>query len=166
MSGAVVWLTGLPSAGKSTLAVRLVARLRALHRPCALLDGDEVRRALVPSPDYSEAGRDSLYATLGRLAAMLAKQDDLVAVVAATAHRQAWRAQARAIAPRFIEVHLAVALAECRARDAKGLYASGAKGLPGLDLPYEAPRAAEVVALGGQDSRALDAIVHLLEASP
>ena len=161
MSGAVVWLTGLPSAGKSTLAVRLVARLRALHRPCALLDGDEVRRALVPQPGYDLGARDDFYATLARLAALLAGQG-LVAVVAATAHRRAYRAEARRLAPAFLEVFVDVEPEECRRRDAKGLYAARVAALPGADLTYECPDAPEVTAQGGCDEAAASRVIELV----
>ncbi len=50
--GAVVWLTGLPASGKSTLATRLEARLREARVPAVVLDGDEVREVLVPSPGH------------------------------------------------------------------------------------------------------------------
>jgi len=162
MSGAVVWLTGLPSSGKSTLAARLLAQLVAAGRPAALLDGDEVRDALVPRPGYAPAERDSFYATLARLAALLARQG-LVVLVAATANRRAHRAQARSLAPRFLEVYLDVPTDECRRRDAKGLYARAAQGktrdLPGADAAYEVPESPDVVARGGEDPGAVHEIL-------
>lgn len=165
ISGAVVWITGLPSCGKSTLATALSARLRAQGRAACVLDGDEVRAALVPQPGYSDEERDAFYATLARLAALLAGQG-LVAVVPATAHRAAYRAEARVLAPRFVEVHVDVDPAECARRDAKGLYAAAQQGaatsLPGRGVTYEAPASPEVVARGGQDDDALDAILARL----
>jgi len=165
MSGAVVWLTGLPSSGKSTLAARLVSRLRAAGRASAILDGDEVRAALVPRPGYTAPERDAFYATLAGLAALLARQG-LVAVVPATAHRRAWRRRARDLAPRFVEVHVDVNAEECRRRDAKGLYAKaalgGARDLPGAGAEYEPPEAPEVTASGGEDAVALERILALL----
>jgi adenylylsulfate kinase len=165
MTGAVVWMTGLPSSGKSTLAALLRDRLVAEGRPAALLDGDAVREALVPRPGYSLAERDAFYATLARLAALLARQGLLVAV-AATAHRRAHRAEARALAPRFVEVFLDVPAEECRRRDAKGLYAQAAAGgapdLPGAGVGYEPPEVPEVVAHGGKDEAALREILRRL----
>ena len=169
MSGAVVWLTGLPSSGKSTLAGRLVARLRAAGRPAVVLDGDEVRDALVPRPGYTPEQRDSFYATLARFAALLARQE-LVVLVAATGHRRAYRARARALSPRFLEVVLDVPAEECRRRDGKGLYAQAARGtvpnLPGAGAEFEAPKAPEVVARGGEDAGALDEILSRLDWAP
>lgn len=167
MNGVVVWLTGPPASGKSTLARRAQAALRARGRPVALLDGDELRAALHPRPGYSVAERDAFYATLADLAALLARQG-LIVVVAATAHLRAQRARAREHAPRLIEVHLAVAPEECARRDPKGLYraarAGEISGLPGADLPYEPPLAAEVTATGGEDERALARLLALVEA--
>ncbi len=164
MSGAVVWLTGLPSSGKSTLAHELFTSLRRSRRAAALLDGDEVRDALVPRPGYSAAERDAFYATLGRLAALLARQG-LIVAVAATAHRRAWREAARSLSPRFIEVFIDVPPDECRARDAKGLYAQGVRDLPGADLQYEAPESPDVVASGGEDAAALREILRRLSST-
>jgi adenylylsulfate kinase len=165
VSGAVIWLTGLPSSGKSTLARRLLPRLREGGHPVAVLDGDEVREALVPRPGYGAADRDWLYASLAKLAALLARQE-LVVIVAATANRRAYREQARALAPRFIEVYLEVAADVCRARDAKGLYARSARGaapdLPGAGAEYEPPAAPEVVARGGEDGAAVEEILRRL----
>lgn len=163
MTGAVVWVTGLPSSGKSTLAASLAARLRDAGREPLVLDGDDVRAALVPRPGYDDAGRDAFYATLAGLAGLAARQG-LVAIVAATAHRRAWRDRARAGAPRFVEVHVATPVEECRRRDAKGLYAraEAAAALPGAGLAYEPPVSPEVVAPAGDDPRAVEAVLaHL-----
>ncbi|HEY6106413.1 MAG TPA: adenylyl-sulfate kinase, partial [Anaeromyxobacteraceae bacterium] len=84
--GAVVWLTGLPASGKSTLAARLRERLEALGRMAVVLDGDAVREALVPRPGYSAEEREAFYQTLASLAGLLARQG-LSVLVAATAPR-------------------------------------------------------------------------------
>lgn len=156
--GAVVWVTGLPSAGKSTFARALRERLRDVGRPALLLDGDAVRAALVPPPGYDEAGRAAFYATLGALA-LLAAEDGLVSVVAATAPRRRFRDAVRERAPRFVEVHVATPPAVCAARDPKGLWAraraGGAPELPGGGVPYEPPLVPEVVATDGRDEGAL-----------
>jgi adenylylsulfate kinase len=164
MSGTVVWITGLPSSGKSTLAQALSLRLRASQRPVALLDSDEVRAALAPRLGYGPADRDSFYETLAQLAALLARQG-LIALVAATANRRAYRDRARALAPRFLEVYVEVPAPVCRLRDSKGLYAgSAAEELPGAGAPYEPPAAPEVIAHGGRDAAAVEKILGNLEA--
>ncbi len=165
MSGAVVWVTGLPASGKSTLARRLRDRLRASGVAAAVLDGDAVRGALVPTPGYDPAGRAAFYETLGNLALAIAA-DGLVAIVAATAHRRAFRDRVRARAPRFVEVLVDVPPATCAARDPKGLWAQaragGAPELPGVVVAYERPLAPEVVAHGGEDAAAVAAAAALL----
>jgi len=165
MKGAVVWITGLPSAGKSALAERVCRRLALEATPSVLLDGDAVRAELRPRPGYDEAARANFYETLANLAAMLARQG-LVVLVPATAHRRAFRAMARAVAPRFVEVYVNTPSATCAARDAKGLYAAVREGqvagLPGVDIAYEPPEAPEVIASGGHDEDALEKIVRAL----
>jgi adenylylsulfate kinase len=162
--GAIVWITGLPSAGKSTLARALATRLREHGRPALLLDGDELRAALVPKPGYDEASRDSFYATLAGIAALVEKQS-MVAIVAATANRAAFRDRARRDSHRFIEVFVATPAAECARRDDKGLWANAAAGLPGAGATYETPAAPEVIAQGGHDAAAIDRILALLTST-
>lgn len=167
MSGAVVWVTGLPSSGKSTFGRALVARVRAADRPAVLLDGDAVRAALSPAPGYDPAARAAFYETLGNLALLLAAEG-LVVVVAATAARRVFRDRVRLRAPRFVEVWIDASPELCAARDPKGLWAraraGGASELPGGGAPYEPPPAPEVVARGGgEDRAALAAAAALLE---
>jgi adenylylsulfate kinase len=161
--GVVVWLTGMPSSGKSTLGARLRDRLRSEGWACCLLDGDAVRDVLVPRPGYSPEARDAFYASLAGLAGLLAR-DGAVVVVAATAHRRAFRERARAMAPSFLEVFVDVDPTECARRDAKGLYAATRAGevsaLPGADLAYEPPEAPDVVARGGLDEAAIGVIAE------
>ncbi len=164
--GTVVWITGLPGAGKSVLASRVAERVRFAGTACAVLDGDEVRTALGRPAGRGAADRDAFYESLARLAALLARQR-LVVIVAATANRVAYRDRARALAPRYVEVHVATPAAECERRDPKGVYAAARAGLasrvPGVDDPYDAPPAPDVVASGGQDAGAVERVVALLE---
>lgn len=164
MSGVVVWFTGLPCSGKSTLAEEVQRRL--IERsvlPC-LLDGDVMRRVLAPHLGYTKDARLVFYTSLADLAAELARQG-LVVLVPATAHRREYRERARERAPRFIEVWVTASLAECERRDRKGLYGAPAgerQALPGVGVPYEAPENADVKASGGHDSWALEQILALL----
>jgi adenylylsulfate kinase len=159
LSGAVIWITGVPAAGKSTLAERLQARLPGAAR----LDGDELRAIL--GGGYDPASRDAVYERLARLAALLAHQE-LIVIVAATAHRRAYRELARSLAPRFIEVFVDTPLSEAERRDPKGLYAAARAGaapeLPGIHIPYEPPERPDVRATGGHDATAIDGILRLL----
>jgi adenylylsulfate kinase len=165
VTGAVVWVTGLPASGKSTFARALAVALRTRGVAAALLDGDEVRAALSPSPGYGPEQRAAFYATLADLAVLLAGQG-LVAVVAATGHRRAFRARARNRACRYLEVFLDVPAEMCAGRDAKGLWTAArggkAPGLPGAGVPYEPPEAPDVVAAGGEDAAAVERVLALL----
>ncbi len=165
MSGVVTWLTGLPSSGKTLLAVRTVEALRALGTLPILLDGDALRSLMRPAPGYTAAAREDFYETLAGLAAHLASQGHLV-LVPATANRTAYRERARALAPRFIEVYVNAPITTCIARDAKGLYAASKEGalsdVPGLGASYEAPVTPDVVATGGRDDEARDELIRLM----
>jgi adenylylsulfate kinase len=165
-TGSVVWLTGLPSSGKSLLATRVFELLSQQNVPSCVLDGDEVRAALSPAPGYDEQGRRSFYATLGQLAALLAGQG-LVVLVPATANRRAFRDAARDAAPHFVEVFVDVPLDVCRSRDAKGLYEKAQAGevadMPGADANYETPSAPDVIAAGGEDAAARERIVAIVK---
>lgn len=166
MTGVVVWFTGLPASGKTTLAEAVQRKLGDASIPACLLDSDQIRSALVPSPGYSLAERDAFYATLARLAALLSKQG-LVVLVAATAHRNAHRQQARELAPRFIEVFVQTPLEECEHRDPKGLYARARNGelphLPGARTDYEVPVNPDVIAPNGCSDEALSEIVQSVQ---
>lgn len=164
--GVVVFVTGLPSSGKSSLARALEVRLRERGTACLRLDGDELRRCLVPEPGYGADDRAHFYETLARLAALCAEQG-MVVLVAATANLRAHRFAARARAPHFVEVFVDVGIDECRRRDTKGLYAGFRRGevssVPGEDAPYEPPAAPDVVARGGRDDRAVEAVLAVLD---
>jgi adenylylsulfate kinase len=161
MSGAVVWLTGLPSSGKSTLARRVSETLRRGQAPTCILDGDEVRACLVPPTGYSASDRAHFYETLANLAGLLARQG-LIVLVPATAHRREFRERARQLAPAFLEVWVATPRAECERRDTKGLYAqarAGAlQGVPGYDEPFEDPLSPDLVVHGVDDPGAVETL--------
>ena len=160
--GAVVCLTGLPRSGKSTLARAAHARLAARAVAAVTLDGDEVRAALSPTPGYDPEARDCFYATLARLAVLIARQGHVV-LVAATAHRRRYRDLARELSPAFVEVHVATPLSACRERDPAGLCRAPTRdALPGVGVSYETPPAPEVTACGGEDDAAVDRIVALV----
>lgn len=167
MSGVVVWFTGLPSSGKSTLAERVAGALRAEGRAALVLDGDAVRAALVPARGYDAAARADFYETLARLSALAARQG-LIVLVAATANRRAFRARARELAPRFVEVYLEASAEECAARDAKGLYAASRGGalteVPGAGVGYEPPEAPEVRVGSGEGEAAVRRVVAAINA--
>jgi len=168
MSGVVVWFTGLPASGKSTLAADVASALVEQGERPVTLDGDDIRRVLVPAPGYDAAAREGYYSTLGNLAALLAAQG-FVVLVPATANRAHFRRHAREQAPAFVEVFVSTKASECSRRDPKGLYASAADAgggmLPGVQVPYEEPEQAEVVADGGTSPEAVTAVLAAIERS-
>ena len=150
--GATLWFTGLPSAGKSTIAHALADRLRAEGRRVQVLDGDEVRPHLSAGLGFTRADRDLNVARIGWVAQLLASHGVtvLVPVIAPyAAARQAVRqAHADAQVP-FAEVFVSTSLAVAESRDVKGLYAKARRGelngLTGVDDPYERPDRPELV---------------------
>jgi len=165
MNGHVVFVTGLPSSGKSVFAEQVATALKARRVPCCVLDGDVLRASLVPAPGYGQQARTDFYETLARLAAELARQG-LVVLVAATAHRRSFRERARELAPSYVEIFVDTPFEECARRDSKGLYAAGRAGklrdVPGLDAEYERPLAADIVVRSGEAPRALAALLEKL----
>lgn len=167
--GVVVWFTGLPSSGKTTLAHRVAEALaeRSIHP--VVLDGDEVRGLLRPHPGYDSASRDAFYETLGRLAGLLATQGHVV-LVPATAHKRMFRARAKVFAPRFLEVYVDTPLSECARRDTKGLYAKSHAGeieaLPGIGDSYEPPENPNVTAHWRQFDDAIERVIVSIYESP
>lgn len=166
MTGTIVWFTGLPASGKSTLAERTRGHLKSLGHAAVILDGDAVR-VVLGAGGYGTGDRDAFYRTLADLAALLAHQDTIV-LVAATAPRRVHRALARQTGCRFVEVWVRASQADCEARDYKGLYARARRGeitaLPGLGVPYEPPEHPDVIAEGGLDDDAVAAIARLVDS--
>ncbi len=148
MKGRVVWLTGRPASGKTTLARLLVEALTERERPHLWLDSDALRPILVPQAGYDRAARDRFYTALGHLAC-LGAAGGVTVVVSATAHLRHYRDQVRQSSPNFLEIQLVCPLKVLAERDPKGLYRRAAQGeiagLPGIDAPYQEASAAELV---------------------
>ncbi|MFB7493671.1 adenylyl-sulfate kinase [Streptomyces sp. NPDC056161] len=144
--GATVWLTGLPSAGKTTIARLLADRLAGEGRRVEVLDGDEIRRFLSSGLGFSRADRNTNVQRIGLVSEVLARNGvlSLVPVIAPYADsRDAVRARHEKSATPYLEVHVATPVEVCTERDVKGLYARQAagelSGLTGVDDPYEPP---------------------------
>ncbi|MFJ3364547.1 adenylyl-sulfate kinase [Streptomyces anthocyanicus] len=150
-TGATVWLTGLPSAGKTTIARELADRLREEGRPVELLDGDEIREFLSAGLGFDRADRHTNVQRVGFVAELLARNGvtALVPVIAPYADsRDAVRKRHGANGTAYVEVHVATPVEVCSVRDVKGLYAKQAAGeltgLTGVDDPYEEPVAPDL----------------------
>ncbi|MFF6779120.1 adenylyl-sulfate kinase [Streptomyces sp. NPDC012637] len=146
VTGATIWLTGLPSAGKTTIAYELAGRLREEGQRVEILDGDEIREFLSAGLGFSREDRHTNVQRIGFVAELLASHGVkvLVPVIAPYADsREAVRKRHQAEGTAFVEVHVATPVEVCSVRDVKGLYAKQAageiSGLTGVDDPYEAP---------------------------
>ena len=148
--GAIVWLTGLSGAGKSTLAMALERALFDRGWSAYTIDGDNVRRGLNADLSFSPEDRQENIRRVGEVAALFADAG-LICITAFISPFDDDRARARAAAEgrRFFEVYVKSALATCEARDPKGLYRKARrgeiKGFTGIDSPYEAPVASDLV---------------------
>jgi bifunctional enzyme CysN/CysC len=151
-SGATVWLTGLPAAGKSTIGRALEERLVAAGRPAYLLDGDNLRHGLNGDLGFDEAARAENVRRTAHVARLLA-ESGAVALVSLVSPYASDRELAAALHAAedlsFVEVFVSTPLEQCERRDPKGLYARARAGeLPGMtgvDAPYEAPTQPDVV---------------------
>ncbi|WP_085208973.1 adenylyl-sulfate kinase [Streptomyces sp. Amel2xC10] len=150
-SGATVWLTGLPSAGKTTIAYELAGRLREEGHLVEVLDGDEIREFISAGLGFSREDRHTNVQRIGFLAELLARNGvkALVPVIAPYADsREAVRGRHQESGTSYLEVHVATPVEVCSERDVKGLYAQQAAGrltgLTGVDDPYEAPESPDL----------------------
>lgn len=150
-TGATVWFTGLPGAGKTTVASALELRLLEQGRSAYLLDGDRLRRGICADLGFTRADRDTNVKRVGDLARMIADAG-MVAVVALVSPyettRQVVRNQHDADGLPFVEVFVNTPLRLCTERDPKGMYAQASAGaldhFTGVDDPYEPPLAPDV----------------------
>jgi sulfate adenylyltransferase/3'-phosphoadenosine 5'-phosphosulfate synthase len=147
-SGAVVWLTGLPSAGKTTIAALVHRRLVEHGWPAEHLDGDVMRERLFKELGYARQDREDNVRRIGYIAGLLAQHGVIVLVSVVAPYRDI-RNELRKRLLNFMEIHVATSLATCQARDVKGLYRRQARGelagLTGVDDPYEPPLEPELV---------------------
>ncbi len=136
----VLWMTGLPCSGKTTIVRDLQRDIPNL----AMLDGDELREWFSPK-DFSKAGRDEHNRRVAHLAKLLLKHGVPSAVSLVSPYAEN-RSSARDIvnaSDQFVECYVKCSLAKCEERDVKGMYAKARKGeikgFTGIDDPYEPP---------------------------
>jgi adenylyl-sulfate kinase len=163
--GATVWFTGLSGSGKSTVAAAVERALFDAGQVSYLLDGDNVRYGLNAGLGFSPEDRDENVRRLSEAAALFADAG-VVCLVSAISPYRHQRAAARAAHERgevaFIEVWVATPIEECERRDPKGLYRKARSGeitgFTGIDAPYEAPEAADLVI--GEEPTPLEVLVE------
>lgn len=138
------WLTGLPGAGKTTLAQALAAALRERGEPACVIDGDELRVGLCKDLGFDEASREENVRRAAHMAQLL-NANAIHAVVAMVSPATLARAAAYATIGegRCKEVHISTPLEVCEKRDPKGLYARARanqlKQMTGIQAGYEIP---------------------------
>jgi len=140
--GFVVWLTGLPSSGKTTIARQLEPELRKLGWPVEVLDGDEIRQNLSKGLGFSRDDRETHLKRVTYVAKLLSRNG--VAVIAAfISPYRSIRHYARTETTNFVEVYVKCPVETCAQRDPKGLYKKALVGeirdLTGPQDPYEEP---------------------------
>ena len=148
--GSVVWLTGLPASGKTTIATHLACRLRTLGVVVVTLDGDDLRTGLCVDLGYEKPDREENIRRAGWVAELVSRSGATVicSLISPFACSRRW---VRELLPsgRFIEVYVRCPLAVCQQRDPKGLYrlqrAGKINGLTGIDAVYEAPSSPEII---------------------
>ncbi len=145
--GFTIWLTGLSGAGKSTIAERLAADLKAAGRNVEVLDGDIVRTNLSKGLGFTKEDRDTNIRRIGFVSQLLSR-NGVATIVAAISPYQEIRDEVREMIGDFVEVHVHASLDELVKRDVKGLYEKAIRGeiknFTGVSDPYEAPPTPEV----------------------
>ena len=140
----VVWLTGLPGAGKSTIANLVEQKLHAMGRHTYLLDGDNIRRGLNMDLGFTAEDRVENIRRIAEVATLMVDAG-LIVIAAFISPFRAERRMARELFEpgEFIEVFVDVPLSVAEQRDPKGLYRKAKSGeitnLTGIDSPYEVP---------------------------
>jgi len=140
--GYCLWLTGLPSAGKTTIARELIPLLRERGWNVEMLDGDEVRRGLSSDLGFDRVAREAHASRVTFVAKLLARNGTIPIVALISPYRSS-RARARAEIGRMVEIYVTTPIEVCEQRDVKGLYKQAHEGLihdmTGVNDPYEPP---------------------------
>jgi adenylylsulfate kinase len=148
--GIVLWFTGLPSSGKSTLARAVEEELFAMGNMSYVLDGDNIRHGLNKNLGFSPEDREENIRRIGEVAKLFADAG-FIAMTAFISPYRKDREQARALLKdgEFAEIYVKVPLAVAEQRDPKGLYkkarAGEIKEFTGISAPYEEPLQPEII---------------------
>lgn len=171
--GATVWITGLPSSGKSTIGAAVEERLVEQGRGAYLLDGDNLRCGICGDLGFSTGDREANVSRVGDLARLFA-DSGAVAIVALVSPHERMRTEVRERHERddlsFFEVFVDTPVSVCAQRDPKGLYARARAGdldgFTGVDDPYEPPLRPDLQLTPNVPiATAVDAVIGLLRIS-
>lgn len=172
-SGAVIWLTGLPGAGKSTLATAAETRLFEQGYLPFVLDGDTLRTGISADLGFSPGDRAEQVRRVAHMSALLA-QAGTICLVALVSPYRADRQRARTIAGcGFREIFVSTSVEICRARDPKGMYKRAVAGeipnFTGVSDPYETPDAPDLIIDSGSlllDDAVTQLVSYIARAFP
>jgi bifunctional enzyme CysN/CysC len=171
--GATLWFTGLPGAGKSTMAAAVEERLIAAGQSAFLLDGDNLRHGLNGDLGFDEPARRENVRRTAHVARLLA-ESGTIALVSLVSPYAADRELAATLHSAdeldFFEIFVDAPLELCEQRDPKGLYARARagqlSGLTGVGAPYERPADPDLVLGTLEESveRGAERVIELLVA--
>ncbi|MHB8240557.1 MAG: adenylyl-sulfate kinase [Solirubrobacteraceae bacterium] len=172
-SGATLWFTGLPGAGKSTVAAAVEERLIGIGQPAFLLDGDNLRHGLNGDLGFDEHARRENVRRTAHVASLLAESGTIALVSLVSPYAADRQAAAELHAKSelgFLEIFVNTSLELCEQRDPKGLYARARSGeltgLTGVGAPYEAPADADLVLSSHEETveQEVERVIELLVA--
>jgi adenylyl-sulfate kinase len=167
--GCVVWFTGLPCSGKSTIADALAERLRLRGKCVERLDGDIVRKSLCSDLGFSAEDRKKNLARIAFVSKLLSRNKTVVLCSFVSPYQKDRNDVRREIGGNFIEVYVACTPEECARRDVKGMWKQAKKGkikgFTGFDAPYERPMNPQVVVSTGTEavSDSVDTVLEYLD---
>ena len=156
----IIWITGIPASGKTTLARRIVRHYQKDGRPAEIVDGDDVRKVVSADLGFSKEDRLENSRRIAWIARLLARNGIITAVATVSPYieaRKAAREQAISDGLAFVEVYTRCSQSVAMSRDTRGVYEQ--KNVTGLGAPYEVPISAEIVI----DTERLDADQALAE---
>jgi adenylyl-sulfate kinase len=147
-NGYVIWMTGLPGSGKTTIARILENKLVDSGRRVEVLDGDDVRENLSPRLGFSKDDRQ-IHANRVAYVSKLLSRNGVIAIVGLISPFRDFRRRAREMVDKFVEVYVKCTVDECIERDVKGHYKKALSGeiqnFTGVSDPYEEPENPEIM---------------------
>ena len=145
--GFVLWFTGLPCSGKTTVADAVAEKLKRMNMKVERLDGDIVRQGLTRDLGFSKEDRGKNIERVTFVAKLLSRNGVATLVSFVSPYREK-RKHARKETTNFIEVFVKCPVEACKKRDVKGMYAKALRGeikdFTGVDDPYEDPLNPEI----------------------